>query len=317
MELTRSQAGPYLRALQAGLHALAPNDDFVPVGQALAHLQALDPRLSGTVLLPAEVDDRSGLPAFVWLERALAEQALAQVGDAAADGAADSEDEVERLARLDPELAERMRRRVALHAHLRAHTLLPTSRLEVVPRRRGAVEAYRASYDSLSATGLWVRVRVELEGPTGWAGGLLATRPDGTVRVDEGMLHLLARHAATPLLGMATQLAAGSGARVTRLARSVAGPFWFPGFARPKQVPAALGNGLLLHLYTEVLGVDVRRSMHRDPLHGADPMERAPEGSGIYRERRFAASPTLVGELTDWSRRQGCEVAVVPLVPRG
>ncbi len=316
MQLTGAQAGPYLRALQAGLHALAPNDDYVPVGEALAHLQALDPRLSGTLLLPAEVDDRSGLPAFVWLERALAEQSLARAGDAAADGAVETEEEAERLARLDPELAERMRARVALHAHLRRHDLLPTSRLVVRPRRRGAVEAYRAAYDSLSATGLWVRARLELEGPRGWAAGLLDTRPDGSVRTDAGMQHLLARHVNTPLLGMVAQLAAGSGARITRLARSVVGPFWFPGFPRPRQVPEALGRGLLLHLYTEVVGADVVHSAHRDPLHAGDPDEEPPEGCGIYRERRFAASPALVGVLRDWSRAQGCDVAVVALAPR-
>ncbi|MDP7112416.1 MAG: hypothetical protein QGH45_10645 [Myxococcota bacterium] len=78
MELPRERIGPYTRALQAGVDALAPNDDHVPLPRTLAHLQALDPALSGDLLLPGEVDDRSGLPAFVWMERALAEQAVSR-----------------------------------------------------------------------------------------------------------------------------------------------------------------------------------------------------------------------------------------------
>ena len=80
MELPSERVGPYLRALLAGLEALAPNEDFVPLEEAAAHLRALDPANGGALLLPAEVDDGSGLPSFGWLERARAEQVVAGSG---------------------------------------------------------------------------------------------------------------------------------------------------------------------------------------------------------------------------------------------
>ena len=83
--LPPARVGPYLRALAAGLHSLAPHEDFVPLAAAEAHLHALDPALSGALLGPAEVHPLSGLPAFPWMERALAEQVLALGGQAASD----------------------------------------------------------------------------------------------------------------------------------------------------------------------------------------------------------------------------------------
>lgn len=311
MQLPSERVGPYVRALQAGLNALAPNDDHVPLVRALAHLEALDPALSGDLLLPAEVDDRTGLPAFVWLERALAEQAVARGGEDSPDAA-----HVSRAAALDPSLAARMRARGALHAHLRARPLLSPSSLHVAALHMDVREAYRASYDCLSATGLWTRVRVDIHGPHGWAQGLLILREDGTVFGDPGLLHLFARHAATPLLAMATQLAAGTGARVVRLSRSSIGPFWFPGFPLPDGAPAAFRRGLALHLHSEVVGRDVHTSAHRDPLVPADPSERPPRGSGVFRERRLAVSPGLRTATRDWARGRGCDdVPVVVLRP--
>ena len=315
MELPRQRVGPYLRALQAGLYALAPHDDYVPPARAVAHLQALDPRLSGDLLFPAEVDDRSGLPAFVWLARATAEQALAREVSSAGDGALDGDEDLRHLEQLDGDLADRMRHRAALRRHLRQWDLLSASRLEVVQRRRGNIEDFRAAYDCLSPTGLWVRIHADLSGPPGWADGLLTTCDDDSVVAETGLLHLFARHAATPLLALAHQLGAGTGGHATRLARSAVGPFWFPGFPHPAGVPAELTKGLLLHLVTEVLGEDVRRSATRDPFHGDDADERIPEGAGIFRERRFAASVSLVDATRDWARARGCEVAVVPLTP--
>ena len=308
MELARDRVGPYVRALRVGLHALAPNDDHVPLAQALRHLRALDPALSGDLLLPAEVDDRSGLPAVVWMERALAEQAVAEGADPdRPDG------DLERAAALDPALGARMRHRAALHEQLRRGSLLPASRLVIVARRRHPTEDYRAAFDLLSPTGLWVRLRVDFRGGPGWADGLLVVHPDGKVTADVGMRHLFARHAATPLLAMARQLAVSTGARITRLARSAVGPFWFPGFPLPEGVPPAFGRGLLLHLATEVLGEDVHRSAHRDPWQLPHPDDRPPDGYGIYRERRFAASAPLIGPARDWARGRGCDVMVVPL----
>jgi hypothetical protein len=310
LELARDRVGPYIRALQAGLYALAPGDDHVPLHEALDHLAALDPDLSGDVLLPAEVDDRSGLPAFVWLSRARAEQALAREAGA---GVSAVDEDLQRLRQLDGDLADRIRARSLLHEHLRNSALLPASRLQVVPRKRGATEEYRAAYDCLSATGLWVRIHADLSGPPGWSEGLLTLRRDGSVHARSGLLHLFARHAATPLLALSEQLAAGTGARTSRLARSAVGPFWFPGFPHPAGLPDELSHGLLLHLVSEVVGDDVHQSSTQDPLHRLDPAESAPDGAGIYRERRFAASSSLTEAVHDWARQRGCEVSVVSL----
>jgi len=311
MELPRDRVGPYVRALRAGLDALAPNDDHVPLTRALAHLEALDPALSGDLLLPAEVDGRTGLPAVVWLERALAEQAVARSGEEAVEAG-----DLTRAAQLDPELAARMRARLDLHAHLRGRPLLAPSTLHVQALHMDTREAYRASYDCLSPTGFWTRVRVDFHGAHGWAQGLLILREDGTVFGDPGLLHLFARHASTPLLAMRTQLSAGTGARIERLCRSSVGPFWFPGFPLPEGLPAVFQRGLVLHLHSEVVGRDVHTSAHRDPLLPKDPREKAPRGSGIFRERRLAVSPGLGPVTRDWARGRGCDdVPVVTLRP--
>ncbi len=310
MELPRERVGPYVRALRAGVHALAPNDDHVPLTRTVAHLEALDPALSGGLLLPAEVDDRTGLPAFVWMERALAEQAVARGGDGPPEAGG-----LERAAALDPALAGRMRARASLHRHLWNRELLSPSRLVVQALRLDREEAFRASYDCLAPTGQWLRVRADLHGPHGWAEGLLAIRADGSVFADPGLRHLLARHATTPLLAMTSQLAAGTGARVVRLCRGALGPFWFPGFPPPDGVPSDLGRGLILHQTVEVVGQDVRTSAHRDPLVPADPDERPPAGAGIYRERRLAVSAGLLGPVRAWADSRGTDVPVVPLNP--
>ena len=106
MILPQERVGSYLRALRSGLEALAPNDDFVPLAEALNHLDALAPSVSGEVLSPAEVHDDSGLPALPWLSRVTAEQRVALQGQAETDT---SDAEIRRAARLDPALGARLR----------------------------------------------------------------------------------------------------------------------------------------------------------------------------------------------------------------
>ena len=56
MLLEPQRSGPYLRALAAGLRALAPHGDFVPLAECLTLLEVLHPELSGDLLEPARVD---------------------------------------------------------------------------------------------------------------------------------------------------------------------------------------------------------------------------------------------------------------------
>jgi hypothetical protein len=314
MTLPPERAGPYLRALVAGLSALAPNDDHVPLREALAHLQALDPATSGDLLTPAEIDTRSGLPGFPWMERALAEQSIARDG---AGYSQTSDAEISRAVRLDPVLGDRMGARRALHKLLLDRPLLPISRLSAALKRLGKTTDFVLAYDRMTPVGAWMRIRAELSGRAGWdKHGPFSRTSDGRVTVDSGMQHLLSRHLATPLLALSAQLTEATGAQVTRLSRSFVGPFWFPGLSLPDQVPEALSKGLLLHLSTEVVARDIRNSGHRDPLVPKTIGEVVPEGYGLYRSRRFAASPGLITPVKSWAAGQGIDVVVVSLVPR-
>ncbi len=188
MRMPVARVGPYLRALQAGLYALAPDDDYTPLRAMVEHLDALHPDVSGELLAPAEVDDRSGLPAFTWMERAVAEQVVARGGERES-GVVSA-----RVDRLDPELGRRMRWRQTLHAHLRRARLVPPSRLTAVVRRMQPTTDFSLIYDRMMPGAGWMRLRVEMSGHAGWQGELLRVQDDGRVRFDPGLQHLLARH---------------------------------------------------------------------------------------------------------------------------
>ena len=163
------------------------------------------------------------------------------------------------------------------------------------------------TYDQLGAAGLWTRVRVDVSGPGGHRLGPLLAHQDGSAEADEGVLHLLARHARTPLLALPPQLSAGLGGRVTRVSRCSVGPFWFVGVPRPPAAPSGLDRGLVLNLSAEVLGEEVRHSRHLDPLHA---FEQAPKGMGLYRQRRFAATRGLVKTLQEWGDGLGMDLLI-------
>ncbi|MEL6341606.1 MAG: hypothetical protein AAFV53_00640 [Myxococcota bacterium] len=314
LPLPEKQVGPYVRALTAGLNALAPNRDFVPLRESLNHLKALDPATSGTLLWPAEVDVRSGLPSFPWMERAIAEQALARQGEGYTRL---SDQEVARALRLDAALGARMHHRRLLHHHLREEALLPISRLEVALKRLGRSTDFVLRFDRMTPGGAWMRVCAELSGRAGWERyGPIRRGADGRAVADRGLQHLLSRHIGTPLMALRAQLNQVSGAEVTRLSRTFVGPFWFPGLPMPDAAPESLHKGLLLHLSAEVVARDVRQSGHRDPWLPPAVGEIVPDDYGLYRERRFAASPNLMTPLRDWAAQKGVDVIAAPLVPR-
>lgn len=304
MRLPSERVPSYLRALRAGLEALAPNDDFLPLSEVLNHLDALAPALSGHVLVPAEVHDQSGLPALPWLSRVTAEQLVALQGQDQTDTA---DDEIGRAARLDAELAARLRDRRALHRFLRRNMVMPSSRVMTAARRLHPTLDITLTHDHLGADGLWTRIRVDVTGPSGKRLGPFRAFEDGTATAEDGVLHLLSRHARTPLLGLPAQLTLGFGAAVTRVSRCHIGPFWFPGVRRSPLAPKGLEKGLVVHLSTEVLGRDVRQSRHLDPLVKQDA---APEGMGLYRQRRLAATGALVRPLQRWGDELGMDLLI-------
>ncbi len=285
MELPFERVGPYVRALRAALDALAPNEDFISMSAGLDHLHALDTAVSGRLLLPAEVSNRTGMPTYSWLERVRSEAVLAGRSDPEADP---SDAQLERAKALDAELAGRMRDRRSLYRHLRSAELLPATRLGGAVRRVGGSgwTQVALAYDRLAPDGRWVRVRVEAKTP-GPPTGALRLDAQGRLVIDEALKHLFTRHFATSLLALRTQLEDALGAELLHLGRGWTGPFWFPGVQLPPDVPEELGRGLLLQSSVEIVAHDVRESRHLDPVE-PPPGDALPEGYGSYRDRRFA-----------------------------
>lgn len=308
VRLPEARVGPYVRALASGLHALAPNTDWVPLDEQLAHLRALDPALSGRLLAPAEVDPRTGMPSFPWFERVSAEARVA-----ATRPETRSDAELERVRRLDPELAARLRWRRDLHSHLASRAILPSSRAEARARRLDSATEVLVFLDRVLPDGLWVRVSLVLAAPPGRTDlGVVRVVSGGRVHLDEGLLHLVSRHISVPLLALRAQIAAVTEGRVRRVCRATIGPFWFPGIALPDGVPPALGQGLLLHAAYEVVGDDVRHSSQTDPLVHAVGLE-LPEGHGVVRGRRFACSTAARRALQSWCEQRGVPAEIVGL----
>lgn len=313
--LAEERVGPYVRALGAALEALAPNDPFVPLAEATAHLHALDPVCSGDLLAPAEITARTGMPAFAWMERARSEAVLARrrtedddPGDA----------RIEEVMALDRVLGARMRDRRSLHAHLREAPLLPVTRLRAAVRRLEPATDLAVTYDRLAPDGRWVRICCDVRAPApSRRAGPLHVDDKGQLRIEDDRLqHLLTRHFATTLLALRSQLEQGTGGEVRRLSRGWLGPFWFPGVELPEGVPASLNSGLLLHASLEVVATDVHAPKHLDPLVQVPEGESPPAGQHIFRERRLAASAGVEAAARGWAEDCGVRLAVVPVTAR-
>jgi hypothetical protein len=274
----------------------------------LAHLRALDPAMSGALLLPAEIDERTGMPAFSWFERARAEAELALT-----QPVSHSEAELQQAERLDPELGERLRHRTQLHGFFRLNAVMPSVQTHARARRLESVTEVVLTYDRVEPTGLWTRLSLTLSAPRGARDlGCATVAENGEVTLDAGLSHLLSRHGSTPLLALRAGIGAVTVGEVRRLCRCRVGPFWFAGVGLPSAVPASLGRGLLLHLSSERVATDVHHSAERDPL-ALSLDAKIPDGYGVVRERRFAASGAVRGPLRSWAHAQGFDPEVVPL----
>lgn len=304
--LPAARVGPYLRALAAGLDALAPDVDHVPLHEALELLRVLDPACSGDALQPCSLHPLSGLPSTGWVRRALAEQelALAEAPDEA------QEEALRRAEAVDPALAARLRGRAALRVALRERPLLPLRRLQ--SRRRGWGRVV-LSLDQVAADGRWSRLRLDVDtsGRSGLRGALSRS---GERLPLEALESLLTRQSATPLEGLVPIVERALDAKVTRASRGRVGPFWFPGWRLPEGIPEGLSRGLLLHLSLELLSEELAGSRSsEDPMPQDDlPL---PAGLGCFRERRFAATPGLEPALSAWCAQAGVRCGVVSLTP--
>ena len=276
----------------------------MPLAEIEAALEALDPALSGELLAPAEVDPRTGLPAFTWLARARAEQeAVLEAPD---------ERRIDAVREADPELAARLDARRRLVSTLRGRRILPGTRLVALLKSRPPRAEVELRFDHLGPDGLWTRIQLVVALPE--RRGLdPALRVDGDrVRVHPGLSHVLTRHAPVALCGLREHLGRTCVADVLRLSRTQVGPFWFPGIQLPAEVPEVLGQGLVLHLHQELVGHDVRTAVHADPLL-PPPVERVPPGYGVVRERRFVATPPQAAALAELIAREGVPALVTEL----
>jgi hypothetical protein len=301
MLLQPRTVGPYLAALRAALRAHAPDEDFVPLVEIDNHLIALQPTLSGELLLPAEVNPMDGLPHHNWLTRARAEGVLArEVGsEVSAPNAA-----------LGEEYQAIHQARARLHAHLRSGPLLPSSRLVAKQRYLGQESTFRVQFDHLLPGAGWMRVRADVSGRFEEDGGLFQVRADDRVRVDDGLKHLFIRHGTTPLLVLLESLSALLLVDIHRLSRTFVGPFWFPGLPLPEDVPDILRDTLVLHLFQELVGRDVSQSTHQDPWVPPTLGVEPPGGMGLFRERRLWVPRSRVEGVCEWADARGGAVVV-------
>lgn len=317
LSIPPQRVGPYLRALRAGLHALALDADFSPLPTLDAHLAALDPAVSGPLLAPASVDPHTGLPDATWMARAVAERA------ALIERPPPSPERVARIAAHDPELAARLEGRIGLARHLRHHELLPELSVSArVVRRAGPVlERVRAVVDRrLPGAGL-VRLRVDV-GPTGAPGEVVArVQPDGTAVLQPGVAELLVRHIRTPLLLLNAVLQDVLEAPVLRVSVGFVGPFWFPGGPTDARAPAWAEGALVLHAVRGVVGDTVRTSGCADPFYdvGAQSSQAGPSpeaAPGTWRDRMLAVSPPVLDAARAWVAERGGSGGVVAIQPR-
>jgi hypothetical protein len=253
ISLPDERVGPYLRALRAGLSALAPNTDHPDPLALDTHLQALDPSLSTTLLLPARLDPGSGLPDATWMDRARAEVAAAQHVRPTEPARIDA------IRAADPELAERLTGRSKLLAWLATRPLAPDMWVEARLVRRGEGRAaagrrVRVTLDRRVPRVGWVRLRVDVDDPAARGAVVRAyTRQDG-VDLEPGFAELLARHVVSPLAGLHEIIRSATDLRIHRLSRGILGPFWFPGGPEVAEAPA--------WVCTRVSRSSARKSVH-------------------------------------------------------
>jgi len=311
MEFPEKRVSPYLEALKSGLQALAPNQDFVPLRQTLAHLTILDPKVSGPTFLPAEIHQETGMPAFIWLERVLSEQTIALEAPIESDP---HDDAIQRAKELESSLGDRMFWRRQARRALRKMTLLPRTRLDVVIKRLKGETVVTATFDRMDPMGFWVRIRIDLSAAVGQTVMGPVTIEDRTrLTIDPGFEHLLTRHSQTPFVALKEAIEEVTPvSTITRLARSQIGPFWFPGIALPQDVPKELNRGLLLHSSLQILARDVHQSEQADPL--VPPLTiKVPKGFGWFQQRRFAASSNVQEAVQNWCASKNTPCSMVPI----
>ena len=307
--LPSDRCAVYVRALRAAVYALAPDADHVPAEATDTHLHALDPAVSGPLLLPATIDTVTGLPSSSWLDRVRAER------DALHQTQAIDADRIARASQADPQLAARLQGRRRLMDWLSGRSLLPDLAVGAkVLRDDGSQRVVQLTVDRRLDGAGWIRLRADVVDTRQTAGVVARMDEAGRILLRAGLGELLTRHTISPLPGVYGILTEVAGLRVRRLSRGCIGPFWFPGGSVPDHAPEWASQGLSLHQSLVVMADDVRHSHHTDPWlrlpqHGGEGL---PAGFGVYRSRRFAVSPAIAEAVRSWSTaRVGAAQVVV------
>lgn len=304
-------AGPYVRAIQAGVRALVPNEEQVPLFEVLSHLEALDPAHTFDLFAPFLVDPVTGLPDYTWMERVVSELAvLGPVGDMDWDP-----EEIQRAQKVDPSLGQRLRSRQWLSVQASRLLTLPSSRLRLRYRSRSHREKMLLQFDKIVPGQGWMRIQMDVDGVAGWGKGLWVETDDGHLRPADALLHLCSRHSRTPITLLHHALEQHLEAWIPTISRGNIGPFWFPGGPNVN-APEVFDGALTLHMSIERLGTDSAKNAHRDPWLAPVKNEAIPAGYALFRERRFAASSTHIERINKWAFNQGCATIVVPIEPR-
>jgi hypothetical protein len=312
IELPERRVGPYIRALRAGLRALAPDRDHASFEELDVHLESLDPAISTSLLLPAQVDAMTGLPDISWMDRVRAERA-------AADEVRPTDPKrIAAIRSADPVLARRLTGRVQLLEWLKGRRLAQDFAVEAAVIRRGkdrgaAGRRVRITMDRRLPRAGWTRVRLEVDTPERHDGVIVQREAGRVVTLHGGFSDLLARHAFSPLAGLHRILSDVTGQTIHRLSRGVIGPFWFPGGPQPTPGVDWAHGALVLQLGLEVIGREVRTRTHHDPL--SQQLFAPDQTVGTYRGRRFAVSPQCVDAARAWCASITGAADVVPLVP--
>jgi hypothetical protein len=280
--LPAERASAYLRALDAGLHAVGLGADHPSLEGASRVIGVLDPAFSGELFAPPAVSAPSGLPAHAWWSRALAERRAAPLAPPppGGDGA-----------------AARMRIRAEATARLAAGPAFQPGQVRAVLRRRGAIDGVSITGEWIAPDDRWIRLVLDV----GTRGGPVAVR-DGAVVLDPAVADLLERSWMVPPAALAVLAGEALGAGVSRVARGAVGPAWFPGIALPSGVPEVLGRAFVLHATCEVWG---------EGFGPADPLGLAVAGGRV--ERRLAAGSAVLPDLRAWVAATGARCPIARL----
>ena len=312
----RQQQIDYIHTVVAALQSARLSQQFTDVPTLVSHLRALCPHLHGGHYDGLRVHPRSGLPTLPEWARVHADQAIA----------------AQALAADRPQhLAEPRRIELEYLGNLVDRPLAQLDRIQLDVRRidtQSGQAHLRVRFDKLDGTGCFIRFALELShrDPE-----VLRALEDDAGRADlvERLRALLYPLAELDAEWALVRLAEARAVTVERVEKGSVGPLWVGGHDRPQAWPwpgDTLEPGQCIASFgSDLAAVDVARDRDDDPfgLLLADRLSedarriyreaRARLGYRVFKNRKFVASPALVGRLQGALRELGTRNLVYPL----